>query len=370
MIAAMSDAASHPSLLTVDLDAIAANYRLLSERLSPVPCAAVVKAGGYGLGLGPVARRLFQEGANDFFVATLDEGVALREILPQAEVHVLNGLLPGTEEIFNRHNLVPVLNDLGQIERWRRAAAERPLSAAIHLDTGMNRLGLGPDEQQRLAAAPDLLDGIHVRLWLSHFACADTPSHPLNAAQIADFRAVLARLPKAPVSLANSSGIFLGPEAHFDLGRPGVSLYGGAPNTESPNPLKQVVHLQGRILQVRQIDRGRTVGYGAGHLMTRSGRLATISLGYADGYLRYLSSRGRVFIGGREAPVVGRVSMDLISVDVTDVPEDDVLPGGLVEVIGPHQTIDDVAAAAGTIPYEILTSLGARYHRRYIGLAE
>jgi alanine racemase len=358
------------TFLRIDLDALAANYRLLAARAAPARCAAVVKADGYGLGVGPVARTLSAAGCETFFVAHLDEAVTLREALAEApaaaaEIFVLNGLMPGDEPLFRDHILMPVLNDLGQIERWSahcRAAGPHP--AAVHLDTGMSRLGLPRDEQETLMAEPDRLRGFPLRLVMSHLACADTPEHPHNRRQQQDFAAALKRLPKAPASLAASSGIFLGPEWHFDMVRPGVALYGVAPTEGQPNPMAPVVGLYGKIIQIRCVDAPGTVGYGATHRFTGPTRVATVAAGYADGYLRSLSGRATAYIGEIAVPLIGRVSMDLITLDISKLPH--AATGDIVELIGPHLDLDTVAKAAGTIGYEILTSLGHRYRRQYV----
>ena len=364
------EAARAGAILTIDLGALADNYRRLCSELNGVPCAAVVKADGYGLGLTRVAPALFRAGARSFFVAQLGEAIALRGALPEAaKIFVLNGLAAGPAAEFQAQRVVPVLNTLGEVADWRAAArrAEHRLAAALHIDTGMSRLGLPAGELDTLAAEPERFEGIELGHVISHLACADAPEHPLNAAQLAEFRAARARLPAAPASFANSSGIFLGADYHFDLGRPGVALYGINPTPGRPNPMRQVVRLQGKILQVREIDAPRTVGYGATHRAAGPTRVATVAVGYADGYLRSLSNRGSAWLGNQRVPVVGRVSMDLITLDVTGTAPDSAHPGALVDLIGPELAADDVAAAAGTIGYEILTALGQRYHRVYLG---
>lgn len=376
----MAEAPPHPpaglppgatAVLTIDLDAVAANYRLLRERLGAVPCAAVVKADAYGLGLAPVVRRLLAEDCDTFFTATLDEGVAARAVAPAATIAVLAGLGPREAPALVEHGLVPVLNDLGQIEAWRDEARrlERALAAMVHIDTGMNRLGLDARETARLIAEPDRLGGLDLRLWISHFACADEPYHPLNATQIERFRSVRRHLPPAPASLANSSGVFLGEGAHGDLARPGAALYGLRPTAGRRNPLARVVTLAARVLKVRRVEPGTTVGYGATHAMPEGGRVATIALGYADGYLRHLSNRGTVQVGEQTVPVVGRISMDLTTIDVSALAPGTPAEGDWVTVIGERQSPDQVAEAAHTIGYEILTSLGRRYVRHYLGEA-
>jgi alanine racemase len=360
-------------LLRVDLDAIAGNYRLLRGKLTQgAACGAVVKADAYGLGMTRVAPALFAAGCRAFFVALLDEGIALRAILPDAEIHVFASATAATAGEFTRHRLIPVLNHLGQIADFTahaRAQGAR-LTADIHVDTGMNRLGLPESEVAALTEAPTLLDGLTLRLAMSHLACADEPDHPLNRAQRERFVAARQRVPAlaaAKASFANSAGIFLGPDFHFDLARPGAALYGLAPQVNSPNPMGQVVRLQGRILQVRDVDTPMTVGYGAAHRVTGKGRIATVGIGYADGYLHALTNRGHAYIGDIRVPVVGRVSMDLITLDVSQVPPALAAPNGLVDLIGPHCPPDTLATEARTIGYEILTSLGSRYPRVYSG---
>ncbi|MGE5146947.1 MAG: alanine racemase [Candidatus Eiseniibacteriota bacterium] len=356
------------TVLTVDLRAIAANYRALKARARPAQCAAVVKADAYGVGMVEVAPALAAAGCTDFFVAHLDEGIALRKLLPKATIYVLNGALAGAEPELRRHKLRPVLNHLAALDRWARLGRKsRPLPAALHVDSGMSRLGLDDAELATLMDTPKRLDGVELALVMSHLACSEQPDHPLNAEQRARFGAALARLPKAPASLANSSGVFLGPDFRFDMVRPGAALYGVNPVPGQPNPMKPVVRLQARILQVRRIDSPRTVGYGATHRAARPSTIATIALGYADGYLRSLGNRGSCLIGEHRVPVVGRISMDLVTLDVTDVPGGLAAAGAVVDVISPAHPVDAVAEEAGTIGYEILTSLGRRYQRRYLG---
>ncbi len=358
------------AILNIDLDALAENYRILaSQAASGIGCAAVVKADAFGLGLDRVAPVLFAAGCRQFFVAQLEEGIGLRDLLPDAEIRVLGGLLPGLESDFLAHGLRPTLNSLGEIETWAGHAGRQgePLTADLHVDTGMRRLGLPPDELDRLAGEPDRLAGIDVSLLISHLACAELHDHPLNARQLADFRQARDRLPPCPASFANSSGIFLGADYHFDLLRPGVALYGANPTPGRANPVRHVVRLQGRIWQVRDARPGETVGYGATYEVSRPTRIATVALGYGDGYPRALSNRGQVFVGGQAAPVIGSISMDSTTIDVTGLPAGQVRPGTLVDVIGPNNPIDTVATAAGTIAYELLTHLGRRYHRVYSG---
>jgi alanine racemase len=358
-----SDPASRAgAILDIDLGGIVANWRLLAQKAAPAACAAVVKANGYGLGAAPVARALEAAGCRLFFVATLDEGIALRGAVGrEAEIAVFNGPLPGTAAEFAAHRLIPVLNDPGQIEEWK---VQPGFPAILHVDTGMARLGLTPREFAMLA--DDLpKGGIAWRAVISHLACADTPDHPLNEQQRTRFADAAGRLPGVPAGLAASSGIFLGPSYHFDLVRPGAALYGVNPQPGRPNSLRQVVRLSGKILQVREIDRGESVGYGAAHVMKTAGRAATVAVGYADGWLRSLSHCGCGYIAGKRIPLLGRVSMDLVTFDVSAVDPALAYPGAMVELLGEHYGVDDAAADAGTIGYEILTALGGRYHRIY-----
>jgi alanine racemase len=363
------------AILHVDLDAAAWNYRRLCDQLPRgTECAAVVKANGYGLGVDRVAPVFAAAGARTFFVATIEEGLELRRVLaeagwPEPAIYVLNGPLPGTERELIDARLTPVLNSLGDLELWRaagRAAGVRP-AAALHVDSGMSRLGLPDDEVDRLAADPSPLADLELACLMTHLSSAGDPEHPENAAQLRRFNAALAKLPAAPVSFANSSGIFLGEAYHRDLARPGVALYGVNPTPGRSNPMRRVVTLQARVLQVRQIDAHRGVGYGASFRAQGPTRIATIGAGYADGLLRHLSNSGQVAFAGRLAPVVGRVSMDSITVDVTALGDGAPAAGEFVDVIGDRHDQDALAEEAGTIGYEVLTSLGARYHRVYTG---
>lgn len=373
----MTCARTAGAVLTIDLDALAGNWRRLGQRMAPAgaECAGVVKANGYGLGIGPVARTLHAAGCRTFFVAQIDEGIALRAVLDEAAaghaaVFVLCGLLPGTADLFRDHHMAPVLSTPEQIAEWRglppemRAAIPRP---ALHVDTGMRRLGLTQGEAEAFLADADALAAVDPAVVVTHLACADDAAHPLNAEQLDLFRRLHARLPGVRGSYANSSGIFLGPEAHFDLGRPGVALYGANPTPGRPNPMAPVVRLSARILQVRRIDAPQSVGYGATHTLAAGSRVATVGVGYADGYIRAQGNRGFGAIAGHRVPIVGRVSMDLTTLDVTAVPPDEARPGAMIDLIGPDITLDEVAEHAGTIPYEILTQLGRRYHRVYVG---
>ncbi len=360
------------AVLTIDLDAIGSNYRLLQARVGGKPVAPMVKADAYGLGVHRVAPALWREGARLFFVAQLSEAIELREILPaEAEIAVLNGLFAGEETAFAEARAMPVLNDLGQLELWDAWCRQHgPAPAVLHIDTGLTRLGLEPHEVDRLAGSPELAVGIPFALVMSHLACADTPEHPLNQQQLTAFNGALNRLSAVvgdvPRSLAASSGIFLSSAFHFDVARPGAALYGLRPQENVPNPMACCVQLRARILQIRHVDSPMTVGYGATHSIRGPGLIATIAVGYADGLLRASGGRGHAVLGGCLVPMVGRVSMDLITLDVSNAPEHLVQPGQWVELIGRDIPPDHVADAAGTIGYEILTSLGGRYERRYM----
>ena len=355
-----------PASLTVRLGAIAENYQSL-RRLGGGRAAAVVKADGYGLGLKMIAPTLAQAGAETFFVARLSEGVALRPVLPKARIFVLDGVQPGTAPALIAHQLTPVLNSLDEIARWSDAAkaARQSFDAVVHIDTGMNRLGLDQTGLAALAAEwKTRLAHLTIVLWMSHLACADDlgPDAAMNRRQLERFRAALAMLPPAPASLAATSGIYLGKAFHFDLVRPGIGLYGGGPRTD--NPMKSVAVLTGRVLQVRRIDKGESVGYAATFHAKRPTMIATVALGYADGILRAASNRGMAAIGGTRVPFAGRVSMDLITLDVTGLKTPPV-PGDEVEVMGDTVSLAEVAKRAGTNEYEILTRLSSRVARRY-----
>jgi len=357
--------------LTVDLGALAGNWRTIAGWVGvPERTAAAVKGDGYGIGLAAAGKALADAGCSTFFVALPEEGVRLRQALPSAAIFVLAGLDAGSVKTFAGNDLRPVINTLAEIDVWlsaRRAGAAG--GAAVHVDTGMNRLGLAPGEALALGADPARVAGLNPALVMSHLACADTPDHPLNARQLAAFRTVVRAFPGVPASLANSAGVALGPDYHFDLVRPGIALYGAAAGEEMP-ALEPVVTAEARVLQVREIAAGETVGYGATELRTDPARIAVLGVGYADGYHRAASSRdgqtgARVFLRGRFAPLIGRVSMDLMAVDVTEI--DGVERGDWAELFGANMPVDEVAAHAGTIGYELLTGLGRRYARRYVG---
>jgi alanine racemase len=346
--------------LDIRLGVVADNWRECC-RLSGVATAGVVKADAYGLGLAPAARKLSGVGCDTFFVARLEEGIALRPLVPHARIFVLDGAASSAVPALVAHRLTPVLNSLADLACW---SSPEHRDAAVHIDTGMNRLGLPSAELAILIAeSKTRLSGVNVILWMSHLACADDPGHDMNKTQRDRFRAALGRLPPAPASLASSGGILLGRDYIFDLVRPGLGLYGGNPQPGQPNPFRTAVRLTGKILQVRRVDAGQTVGYGASYRAGRNSTLATVALGYADGLMRAIGNRGKAFIAETRAPIVGRVSMDLITLDVTDVPN--VKPGDDAEFLGEHVTLEELAADSGTAAYEILTSLSRRAQRRY-----
>jgi alanine racemase len=354
------------AILTIDLGAIRANYRLLRSRTGSASCSAVLKSDAYGLGAARVAPVLYQEGCRHFFVAHVDEGIKLRAHLAQdAEIFVLHGAPPGADADFTAHGLIPVLNSLQQIASWRAHAKTlgRTLPAIVQVDSGMSRMGLSPNEVDAWLADPHFLDGIALRCVMSHLACADEPAHAMNEQQLARFQAIRARLPHCPASLANSSGIFLGKHYHFDLVRPGAALYGIAPNATFQ--MQSVVRLQGKVLQTRTIGRGDRVGYGGRYNASATTQVATVSVGYADGWLRSMSNVGIGIVDGIKLPLIGTISMDSITFDASALPPERLAPGSLIDLICPEHTVDAVASLAGTIGYEVLTGLKARFYRQY-----
>jgi alanine racemase len=354
-------------VLTIDLGAVVENYRKLASLAPGAEAAAAVKADAYGLGMEPVAAALVKAGVRTFFVATPEEGVALRKAQPAADIYILNGLPLGTAPVFLAHRLRPSLKSLLDLQNWEASGQGQP--AALHIDSGLNRLGLGPYEVAELASQPKLLAGINLTLVMSHLIVSEEQDNPLNRKQLTTFKDAVGKLGLSakPQSLAASSGIFLGPDYRFQMVRPGASLYGLNPLTNQPNPMRQAVKLEGKILQTRRVDAGMSVGYGATHLVRSPGRIATVGIGYADGFMRRMGNRAFVYIGDRRVPLVGRVSMDLITLDVSALPEDEAMPGAVVQVLGPKQSPDELAVFAETNGYEILTSLGPRYRRVYLG---
>jgi alanine racemase len=366
------DYVAHDALLTVDLDALAGNVERYRKLAHGAEVAGVVKANAYGLGLEPVARCMAAIGVTTFFVTDCTEGVALRALFPEVTIYLTNGLPQGAGPIARDACLRPCLGSLAEVAAWKAEAREAgaPLPAALHFDTGISRLGFDAKESECLLADRSLLDGIKVTLVMSHLACADEPDHPLNARQLERFRLIAAAFPDAPKSLANSAGVLLGSDYCFDLVRPGYAIYGGTPVEGRPSPVRPVVKAEARVLQVRDVEAGAAAGYGATWTASGPCRLATLSIGYADGFSRLLGSAqgaGRICINGHSAPIAGRVSMDLLIVDVSQLPQDAVKRGDFAQLIGPEVPLEEVAARAGTIGYEVLTSLGDRYARHYTG---
>src|ERR1700726_263630 len=365
--------ATATGVLTVDLDAIVANWRKLEKTAVPAECAGVIKADAYGCGAAPVARALADAGCKTFFVATLDEERAARAAVPQAAIYTLDGFFQNSGDAFAKIDARPVIGDLNELAEWdvfcRRSGWAG--GAAIHIDTGMNRLGLTIVEAQGIV--PRINAGDHgITLVMSHLACAETLNHPLNAKQLATFREIASLFSGVPASLSNSSGVFLGAAFQFDLMRPGAAVYGINPTPEADNPMQPVVELKARIVQIRNVDRGETVGYGGTWTARRPTRLAIVSAGYADGYFRAASAndgtRGaEVVVAGKRCPVAGRISMDLMAIDVTDLPDKTARRGHMATLIGEGITVDEVAHHFATIGYEVLTTLGRRYARIYKG---
>jgi alanine racemase len=372
-------------ILTIDLTAIVKNWKALAKRVVPASCAAVVKSDAYGCGVDQVAAALAKAGCATFFVAHLAEArqvrAAVRAAAPGAVIYVLNGFPPGTAPSFAEINAQPVIGSLAEFVEWDayRTATRWAGGAALHFDTGMNRLGFPLADAPLFTARVKMADH-GITLVMSHLACADTPGHPLNAKQIAAFRDLRFMFRGTPTSLANSSGIFLGNAAHCDMVRPGAALFGVNPTPATPNLMEPVVALKARIVQVRDVARGETVGYGATWIAGRASRIAIVSVGYGDGYPRAANDpSGRAkpeaksgarsgpvaLIAGRRCPIVGRISMDLMALDVTALPEDPVRRGAEATLIGNGISVDDVAAWSGTIGYEVLTSLGRRYRREW-----
>ena len=358
--------------LTIDLEAIEENWRALSQRLLTVECGAVVKANAYGLGLEPVTARLAAAGCKTFFVADLAEARRVRSRAADAAIYVLNGFAPEAGSAFIEINARPVINSLTELAEWDVFVATNAWQggAALQIDTGMNRLGIAADEAAALA--PRAQTPNHgISLLMSHLACAEIADHPLTGSQVKLFREIAGLYRGVPASLANSAGVFLGEAAHFDLARPGAALYGLNPVPGRPNPMRNVVELSGRILQIRTVSPGGTVGYGAAWTAPRASRIAIVALGYADGLMRAAGNpngNGAAIVAGRRCPFAGRISMDLVAVDITDLPDGiAVRRGDTATVVGAEIGLDELAAAAGTIGYEILTRLGQRCHIVYRG---
>jgi alanine racemase len=361
------------ALLNIDLRALQNNWKKLAAQAPTAQCAAAVKADCYGIGLAEPARALAAVGCETFFVALPDEGAQVRKVLPDVDIYVLAGLMPGQAAYYRDHKLQPVLATPTQVQDWRNFCMlnECKLPAGLHIETGINRLGLTEQQTRDLAEQHATLRAFKLTLVMSHLACGDTPGDSKNDEQRLKFDQLRTLLPDAPASLANSPGSFLGPDFAYDIIRPGIALYGGNPFGDRANPMDAVAHLYAPLLQVRDICAGESVGYGASWMAKRESRIGVLGVGYRDGIPRALSSPANdgpacVFIAGHYAPIIGRVSMDMITVDLTDVPPEFANEGQRVELMGTNVTVDDVARWSGTVPYEILTRLGSRYARLYL----
>lgn len=355
--------------LEINLAALADNYRLLSQKSPKSETAAAVKANAYGLGIEEVAPVLVKSGCETFFVALPEEGVKLRKLAPNATIYVLSGIWPKSLELLFANKITPVLNSLQDVKLWENTATAASTPFALHVDTGMNRLGLDVDQIGEVSH-------LKPQLIMTHFACADDPAHPLNQKQFDRFIEIRKTFPKARASLANSAAILSRNDCEFDLVRPGIALYGGAAVNGQKNPMQTVVRLEGRIVQIRQVKPGTPIGYGATHVFNRDSKVAIVAVGYADGYHRAASGSGVPlcnssdggygFFNGRKVPIAGRISMDLTAFDITELPDNSINQGDWIELIGENIPVEDAAANAGTIDYEVLTSLGRRFTRSYI----
>jgi alanine racemase len=360
--------------LTIDLAALTSNWRDLACRVAPSVCASCIKGDGYGIGLEAAIRALAAAGCGTFFVATIDEGLRAIAAAPGVTIYALNGFPPGTAAVVADAGLRPVLGSIEEVEDWvalGRARGRRH-PAALHVDTGMNRLGLAREIATSLARNEGLRADLDLTLLMSHLACADTPHHPLNARQIDAFAAMRALFPGVHASLANSAASLALPQTRLDLVRPGIALYGGLAVADRPNPMQPVARLEGRIIKIREAAAGESVGYGAAETLARPSRLAVVGIGYADGFPRAAGSSDAAtgaagWLDGHRVPLVGRVSMDLLVYDVTDVPPEVARRGAWIELFGPNVAVDEVAGFAGTIGYEVLTHLGRRFARDYVG---
>ncbi len=353
---------------TIDLAALKANYLLLARKAKTAHTAVAIKGDAYGLGVKPVAKTFWSAGCRSFYVARPEEGVTLRNILPKASITILDGLYEGEAAFYRKHQLIPALTTLSQIRDWAKNGKGEPCS--LHVDTGINRAGLQPQDWLAFTGDDKLIRTLNIRMLMSHLACGDDNTSPMNERQLDRFKAIHAGVPHLKASLANSAGIFLGKPYHFNEVRPGVALYGGNPTPYQKNPMKPVVTLEARVLQIRNIRQGETVGYSATWTAPRPTKIAIIAAGYADGVARKLSSHlpngpAQVAVSGQRCPIVGRVSMDMMTIDVTDVPERKLAKTTHAELFGKRIPIDEAAGWAGTISYELLTHLGKRYARRY-----
>ena len=357
------------SFLEINIDSIIHNYQLINNKVGNTECAAVLKADAYGMGASVIAKALHRAGCSTFFVATIDEGIELRTCFSKNEnkIAVLSGFLEGSEDIFYNNKLTPVLNDIEQIKKWDLYNKQKKISAPsiLHIDTGMNRLGLTVSEFYDIIRRQTVLKELHVGWIMTHLACGDQPRDTMNKKQLSVFLNATTKFPNVKASLANSAGVFLGKSYHLDMVRPGIALYGSGSGSIDSHPLKQVIKLYSRILQIRTLSRGASVGYGASYRASEETRIATVGLGYADGYLRSLSNCSWVFFNGVRLPVIGRISMDYITINITKIASEKIKTGDFIEIINDKFTLDDLATLANTVPHELLTRLGTRHHRIY-----
>lgn len=359
--------------LTIDRDAIAANWLDLQGRLTAgTECAATIKADAYGTGAAGTAKRLAEAGCKTFFVALPSEGAEVRKVLPDAVIYILGGLFPGCAETYADADLRPMIGSAPELAEWSAfcKAHGQARETGLHVDTGMNRLGFRPEDFPDIMNNRDLTGPVTVSLLITHLACGSDPDHPANRRQLETFRGVTDPFKHIPRSMANSAGVFLGPEYHFDLARPGISLYGGKAIDTEPNPMRPVAMIEARVMQVRSVPSGETVGYGCTETAKGPRRVAIVAAGYADGLHRRASSTddrpgGFAWSKGFRLPLIGRISMDMLALDITGTPEGLIERGSFVEMLGPNVAASDLAAYAETIDYEYLTGLGRRYHRRY-----
>ncbi|WP_412058272.1 alanine racemase [Bartonella sp. DGB2] len=360
----ISDPRAYGAIATIDLDALCANYRLLAQKAAPAVCSAVVKANAYGLGVAKVAPALYQAGCRLFFVVQPIEALELQPLLPpDAMIGVLNGIANGHEAMIAAAGIWPVLNSWQAVKNWQILCQnhQKRFPAILQVDSGMNRLGLDQDEQATLLQNLNIFKDIDIKYIISHLACADQSDHPTNKAQLSKFKALLASLPPCPVALANAGGILLGKAFHFDMVRPGIGLYGVDPQGHMPSRLKPVLGLEARVLQSRTVPAGSAIGYGGSAVVSQTSIITTVGMGYADGWPFALNNKGVAYYKGQRLPIIGRLSMDAITLDATQLGDKAPLPGDFIEFIGPHQSLEDVAKVADTIPYQILTALGRRY---------
>ncbi len=368
--------------LTIDLGALVSNWHMLAKNAGQAECGAVVKANAYGCGIEPVVQALFQAGCRTFFVALVEEGIQVKQTAPESRCFVLNGLFPDAAPHIHKANLIPTLGSIQEVEIWAAFAKQqgKPLPCAIQMDSGMTRLGMGKRELERVVSARHLMDHLDPKLFMTHYACADDVGHPKTEMQREVFTEASKLLPGVPCSIANSAATLHVDDRTFDVARPGIALYGGEALNDTPNPMKVVVTLEGRIIRIRSVKAGETVGYGAAETVKKDSRIAYVSVGYADGYHRSTSNMGVTMrtvapaaiaaFKGNTIKGIGRVSMDISAFDVSDIPETEIAAGNWIELFGNTIALDDVARAAGTIGYELLTGLSLRFSRNYIEQGE